>query len=83
MTRTLEEALTRHQIRSNDVAERLLKAGKDETSALIEYRAIMVGDETTFETTITLLPIRRKYKAGSKIIDDDQLMFEQEVLGLE
>lgn len=73
---TIEQALMKHQQRSNDIATRLLTVGKDETSAIIEYAVKMQGDETTFETTITLLPVRRIYKTGSKIVNDDQLLYE-------
>ena len=75
--KTVEDALMEHQIKSNNLAKRMLKAGKDETSAIIEYTARLKGDEVNFETLITLLPVRRLYKSGSKIIDDDDLLYEK------
>lgn len=73
---SVEEALMKHQIKSNKIAARLLKIGMLETSATIEYKLKLIGDEMVFESTITLLPIRRIYKSGAKIIDDDTLMLE-------
>lgn len=77
--KSVEEALREHQIKSNLIAKRLLFAGKEETSAIISYEVKLIGDETTFETTITLLPVRRIYKSGAKIVDDEQLLYEMEV----
>ena len=65
-----------HLHNAHEVAKHLLKIGKNETSVLISHKVKIVDTVMSLETEITLLPIRRVYKLGDKLIDDDDLTFE-------
>jgi len=65
-----------HLHKSRDVAKHLLKIGKNETSAIISHKVNLINDDVVLKTEITLLPIRRIYKQGDKLVDNDDLTFE-------
>ena len=65
-----------HLHNAHEVAKHLLKIGKNETSVIISHKVKIVDGAMSLETELTLLPIRRVYKVGDKLIDDDDLTFE-------
>ena len=66
----------KHLGKSYDLAKSLLKTGKNETSVLIEHRIKILNGKSALITDLTILPIRRIYKEGNKIIDDEYLTHE-------
>ena len=65
-----------HLHNSREIAKHLLKIGKNETSVLISHKVTIVNSIISLETELTLLPVRRIYKMGDKLIEDDDLTFE-------
>jgi len=70
------ERFINHLRQSREIAKHLLKIGKNETSALISHKVVIKDNKVTLETEIDLLPIRRIYKQGSKLVEDNDLTFE-------
>ena len=66
----------KHLDKSYDLAKSLLKMGKNETSVIIEHQIRMINGKSELITNLTVFPIRRVYKEGSKIVDDDYLTHE-------
>jgi hypothetical protein len=73
---TFNRRFNKHLRLSREIGKHLLKAGKNETSVLIEHKVVVIGEVAKMQTTITLLPIRRLYKEGDRILDDDALTME-------
>ena len=65
-----------HLHNSREIAKHLLKIGKNETSVLISHKVNIINSVISLETELTLLPVRRIYKMGDKLIEDDDLTFE-------
>jgi len=66
----------KHLRLSREIGKHLLKIGKNETSVVIEHKIDVENDTAKLHTSITLLPIRRLYKDGDKIISDEDLLYE-------
>ena len=70
------EVFMHHLHKSREIAKHLIGIGKNESSVLISHKVKIVDGITRLETELTLLPIRRVYKLGDKLIDDDDLTYE-------
>ena len=66
----------KHLIKSYNLAKSMLKSGKNETSVIIKHQIKIINDKSELITELTLLPVRRIYKEGDKLIDDDYLTHE-------
>ena len=66
----------KHLDKSYDLAKSMLKIGKNETSVMIDHQIKIVNSKPELITNLTLLPIRRIYKTGDKLTDDDYLTHE-------
>ena len=69
-------AFKTHLRTSHEIAKHLVKLGKNETSVLIAHKVKIVDSVVSIETELTLLPVRRVYKLGNRLIDDDDLTYE-------
>lgn len=74
----LAETIEKHLTISRDIGKHFMKTGKSETSVLIEHYADIEDGITTLKTRVSLLPVRRMYMHGSKIVDDEYLTYEME-----
>ena len=66
----------KHLDKSYELAKSMLKMGKNETSAIIKHRLTHKPGKSELITDLTVLPIRRVYKEGNKIVDDEYLFHE-------
>ncbi len=71
--------LNLHIRKARKLAKQLLKTHSPESSVIIKHEIIVdTSGEEKLKTTITLLPSKRFYKTGDKIVDDDSLLKEIE-----
>jgi hypothetical protein len=61
---------------SREIAKHFCKIGKSETSCLIEHTVEIIESKAKLKTLITLLPVRRLYKEGDALVDDEYLTYE-------
>ena len=74
-----QKVLQRHLNISRGIAKHYMKIGKKETSIIISQKVEIENDgNAKLKTTIDLLPIRRMYNDGTKIVDDAYLLHEME-----
>jgi len=71
-----KKRLEEHLSISREIAKHLCKIGKSETSCLIEHKVEIIESKAVLKTNVTLLPIRRLYKDGNVLIDDEYLTYE-------
>ena len=68
--------LNQHIEITRSAAKHFLKIGKRETSALIKHKLVVIDGQSKLKSTVMLLPIRRMYHEGEKLIDDDYITYE-------
>lgn len=76
-TKRFQRALERHLKISRGIGKHFMKIGKGETSVIISHKVEIIDDgDAHLKTAIELLPIRRMYRNGTEVINDDYLMYE-------
>jgi len=75
---TMQAMVEKHLAVARDASKHFMKIGKKETSTFIKHQVIIIDEEVKLKSTITLLPIRRMYNYGDKIVDDEYLTYEME-----
>lgn len=74
-----QSGIERHLRLSRIISKHFMKIGKKETSTIISHKVVIDDDgDAHLKTTIDLLPIRRMYNDGTKVITDEYLMYEME-----
>lgn len=71
-----QKRLDDHLKMSREIAKHFCKIGKSETSCLIEHTVEIIESKAKLKTLITLLPVRRLYKEGDALVDDEYLTYE-------
>ena len=76
-SKRFQNVLKRHLAISRDIGKHYMKIGKKETSVIITQKVEIENEgNANLKTTITLLPVRRMYNDGTKIVDDEYLLYE-------
>lgn len=70
------EHFTKHLHKTREIGKHLLKIGKNDTSVIIGHEIIVDDSVVKIRSTITLLPVRRIYKQGDRLLEDDALTHE-------